>query len=84
MLRLAEFVVTQASTDYIEVWNSWINTGINIPQGAMPTLLAVIRELVLIDKGTLKEVIRVEKTRIMGYMITRFFIADDSNKKSVH
>ena len=27
MLRLAEFVVTQASTDYIEVWNSWINTG---------------------------------------------------------
>ena len=43
MLRLAEFVVTQASTDYIEVWNSWINTGINIPQGAMPTLLAVIR-----------------------------------------
>ena len=54
MLRLAEFVVTQASTDYIEVWNSWINTGINIPQGAMPTLLAVIRELVLIDKETLK------------------------------
>ena len=50
----------------------------------MPTLLAVIRELVLIDKGTLKEVIRVEKTRIMGYMIPRFFIADDSNKKSVH
>lgn len=44
MLRLAEFVVTQASTDYIEVWNSWINTGINILQGAMPTLLAVIRE----------------------------------------
>ena len=72
MLRLAEFVVTQASTDYIEVWNSWINTGINIPQGAMPTLLAVIRELVLIDKETLKEVIRVEKTRIMGYMIPRF------------
>lgn len=84
MLRLAEFVVTQASTDYIEVWNSWINTGINIPQGAMPTLLAVIRELVLIDKETLKEVIRVEKTRIMGYMIPRFFITDDSNKKFVH
>ena len=84
MIRLAEFVVTQASTDYIEVWNSWINTGINIPQGAMPTLLAVIRELVLIDKGTLKEVLGLKKTRIMGYMIPRFFIADDSNKKSVH
>lgn len=66
MLRLAEFVVTQASTDYIEVWNSWINTGINIPQGVMPTLLAVIRELVLIDKGTLKEVIRVEKNQNYG------------------
>lgn len=66
MLRLAEFVVTQASTDYIEVWNSWINTGINIPQGTMPTLLAVIRELVLIDKGTLKEVIRVEKNQNYG------------------
>lgn len=66
MLRLAEFVVTQASTDYIEVWNSWINTGINIPQGAMPTLLAVIRELVLIDQGTLKEVIRVEKNQNYG------------------
>ena len=66
MLRLAEFVVTQASTDYIEVWNSWINTGINIPQGAMPTLLAVIRELVLIDKGTLKEVIRRSEERRVG------------------
>lgn len=66
MLRLAEFVVTQASTDYIEVWNSWINTGINIPQGVMPTLLAVIRELVLIDKETLKEVIRVEKNQNYG------------------
>lgn len=66
MLRLAEFVVTQASTDYIEVWNSWINTGINISQGAMPTLLAVIRELVLIDKETLKEVIRVEKNQNYG------------------
>ena len=66
MLRLAEFVVTQASTDYIEVWNSWINTGINIPEVAMPTLLAVIRELVLIDKETLKEVIRVEKNQNYG------------------
>lgn len=73
MLRLAEFVVTQASTDYIEVWNSWINTGINIPQGVMPTLLAVIRELVLIDKGTLKEVIRVEKNQNYGIYDPSFF-----------
>ena len=67
MIRLAEFVVTQASTDYIEVWNSWINTGINIPQGAIPTLLAVIRELVLIDKETLKEVVRVENQNYEMY-----------------
>ena len=66
MLRLAEFVVTQAITEYIEIWNSWINTGINIPEVAMPTLLAVIRELVLIDKETLKEVIRVEKNQNYG------------------
>lgn len=32
----------------------------------MPTLLAVIRELVLIDQGTLKEVIRVEKNQNYG------------------
>lgn len=67
MLRLAEFVITQTSTDYIEVWNSWINTGINIPQGAIPTLLAVIRELVLIDKETLKEVVRVENQNYEMY-----------------
>ena len=30
MMRLAEFVVSQNSTDYIEVWNSWINTRIDV------------------------------------------------------
>ncbi len=59
MMQLAVFVTSQDCTDFIKVWNAWMDTGIHIPQESVPTLLAIVRELVLIDKETLKEVVRV-------------------------
>ena len=36
-----------------------MDTGIHVPQESVPTLLAIVRELVLIDKEIIKEVVRV-------------------------